>query len=120
MKFENLILIIIFAVYIVSIIFKKVRAASKVAKKETDRGRPEWKDKLDKFSVDDIIKLLGPGRMDESGDFTKGAGLNDEQITRLLNITGWDDPNSGAVGAAGGITIDNIQRLMGVSLPHTN
>ncbi len=67
-------------------------------------------DKLDKFSVDDIIKLLGPGRMDESGDFTKGAGLNDEQITRLLNITGWDDPKSGAVGAAGGITIDNIQR----------
>jgi flagellar biosynthesis GTPase FlhF len=50
MKFENLILIIIFAVYIVSFILKKVRAASKAAKKETARGRPGWKEKLDKFS----------------------------------------------------------------------
>jgi histidyl-tRNA synthetase len=33
-------------------------------------------DKLDKFPVDEVMKLLGPGRMDESGDFTKGAGLD--------------------------------------------
>jgi len=50
MKFENFILIIIFAVYIVSFILKKVRADSKAAKKETAGRRPKWKEKLDKFS----------------------------------------------------------------------
>ena len=36
-------------------------------------------DKLDKFPVDEVRKLLGPGRWDGGeegkGDFTKGAGL---------------------------------------------
>ncbi len=36
-------------------------------------------DKLDKFSADEVRKLLGPGRWDGGeegkGDFTKGAGL---------------------------------------------
>ncbi|MCD2179152.1 histidine--tRNA ligase [Rhizobium sp. C1] len=37
-------------------------------------------DKLDKFGVEGVKLLLGEGRKDESGDFTKGAGLNSEQI----------------------------------------
>ncbi|MCD2180642.1 histidine--tRNA ligase [Rhizobium sp. GN54] len=37
-------------------------------------------DKLDKFGPEGVRLLLGEGRKDESGDFTKGAGLNDEQI----------------------------------------
>jgi len=41
-------------------------------------------DKMDKFPVEEIRKLLGPGRLDESGDFTRGAGLDDEQIDCLL------------------------------------
>ncbi|WP_024276372.1 histidine--tRNA ligase [Hyphomicrobium sp. 802] len=41
-------------------------------------------DKLDKFSKEDVALLLGPGRKDESGDFTKGAGLNSDQIDALL------------------------------------
>ncbi|HLP69575.1 MAG TPA: HisS family protein [Rhizobium sp.] len=41
-------------------------------------------DKLDKFGVEGVKLLLGEGRKDESGDFTKGAGLNDEQIQPLL------------------------------------
>ncbi len=41
-------------------------------------------DKMDKFPVEEIRKLLGPGRLDESGDFTKGAGLNEVAIERLL------------------------------------
>jgi histidyl-tRNA synthetase len=32
-------------------------------------------DKLDKFGVEGVELLLGEGRKDESGDFTKGAGL---------------------------------------------
>jgi histidyl-tRNA synthetase len=41
-------------------------------------------DKLDRLGRDGVRQLLGAGRKDESGDFTKGAGLNEEQITRLL------------------------------------
>jgi histidyl-tRNA synthetase len=40
-------------------------------------------DKLDKFGPEGVKLLLGPGRKDESGDFTKGAGLSDEQINSL-------------------------------------
>ena len=40
-------------------------------------------DKLDKFSSEEVYKLLGAGRMDESGDFTKGAGLDSKQILLL-------------------------------------
>jgi histidyl-tRNA synthetase len=32
-------------------------------------------DKLDRLGIDGVRQLLGPGRKDESGDFTKGAGL---------------------------------------------
>jgi histidyl-tRNA synthetase len=41
-------------------------------------------DKLDKFGVEGVRLLLGDGRKDESGDFTKGAGLNEEQSAIVL------------------------------------
>ncbi len=41
-------------------------------------------DKLDKFGVEGVRLLLGEGRKDESGDFTKGAQLSDAQVERLL------------------------------------
>jgi histidyl-tRNA synthetase len=34
--------------------------------------------------VDGVAALLGAGRKDESGDFTKGAGLTAEQIARVM------------------------------------
>jgi histidyl-tRNA synthetase len=43
-------------------------------------------DKLDKFPRGEVEKLLGPGRMDESGDFTKGAGLDSWQIGCVLDF----------------------------------
>ena len=36
-------------VYVASIIFKKMRAASKAGEKEIDKKPPEWKEKLDQF-----------------------------------------------------------------------
>ncbi|UVD57523.1 histidine--tRNA ligase [Rhizobium sp. Pop5] len=45
-------------------------------------------DKLDKFGPDGVSLLLGSGRKDESGDFTKGAGLNQEQIDKVLFFVG--------------------------------
>ncbi len=41
-------------------------------------------DKYDRLGQRGVGALLGPGRKDESGDFTKGAGLNDQQIHVLL------------------------------------
>ena len=41
-------------------------------------------DKLDRLGVGGVRELLGEGRKDESGDFTKGAGLTDDQIRKVL------------------------------------
>ncbi len=41
-------------------------------------------DKMDKFPVEEIRKLLTVGRKDESGDFTKGAGLDDDQVEAIF------------------------------------
>ncbi len=41
-------------------------------------------DKFDRLGIDGVKQLLGDGRKDESGDFTKGAGLGAEQIERVL------------------------------------
>ena len=46
-------------------------------------------DKLDRLGIDGVRMLLGKGRKDESGDFTKGAELSDSQIeTIVAAITG--------------------------------
>lgn len=41
-------------------------------------------DKLDKFGTSGVADLLGAGRMDESGDFTKGAGLDAAAVKQVL------------------------------------
>jgi histidyl-tRNA synthetase len=43
-------------------------------------------DKYDRLGVEGVRQLLGPGREDESGDFTKGAALGDEQAEFVLNV----------------------------------
>ena len=46
-------------------------------------------DKLDRLGIDGVKMLLGKGRKDESGDFTKGAELTDPQIAAIVAaITG--------------------------------
>jgi histidyl-tRNA synthetase len=40
-------------------------------------------DKLDRLGLEAVRQLLGPGRKDESGDFTKGAGLSDVQNVQI-------------------------------------
>jgi histidyl-tRNA synthetase len=63
-------------------------------------------DKLDKFSLDEVRKLLGEGRWDGGaegkGDFTKGAGLNSEQVNGLLDLFG---PGGVAGHGMGGVSI---------------
>src|ERR1700692_50021 len=43
-------------------------------------------DKLDRLGPDDVRELLGKGRKDESGDFTKGAAISDLQAEFLLAV----------------------------------
>jgi histidyl-tRNA synthetase len=45
-------------------------------------------DKFDKFGVDGVRLLLGQGRKDESGDFTKGAGLSERDIETVISVFG--------------------------------
>jgi histidyl-tRNA synthetase len=66
-------------------------------------------DKLDRLGIEGVRLLLGAGRKDESGDFTKGAGLEPtavEQVLALLN--GASDqyalnPSNGRVGFGDGV-----------------
>jgi histidyl-tRNA synthetase len=43
-------------------------------------------DKYDRLGLEGVELLLGGGRKDESGDFTKGALLNDQQIWRVTQL----------------------------------
>jgi histidyl-tRNA synthetase len=43
-------------------------------------------DKLDRLGIGGVAQLLGAGRRDESGDFTKGAGLRASDIDRVLGF----------------------------------
>ena len=75
-------------------------------------------DKLDKFSLDDVRKLLGLGRWDGGeqgkGDFTKGAGLNDVGINRIINFIGWGESGSGARSQflSNAVTIANLKKYV--------
>ncbi|OCC01354.1 histidine--tRNA ligase [Labrys sp. WJW] len=42
-------------------------------------------DKFDRLGLEGVRALLGTGRKDESGDFTKGAGLDDSQAQTILD-----------------------------------
>jgi histidyl-tRNA synthetase len=41
-------------------------------------------DKMDRMGTQGVRALLGAGRKDESGDFTKGAGLGIEQVEKIM------------------------------------
>ncbi|WP_374829561.1 histidine--tRNA ligase [Paenochrobactrum pullorum] len=62
-------------------------------------------DKLDKFGEVGVKLLLGEGRRDESGDFTKGAGLDATAIAKVLEFT--------AAGSEDGQeTIANLRKVV--------
>ena len=56
-------------------------------------------DKLDRLGVDGVRDLLGPGRRDESGDYTKGAGLPDGIIEHVLAYASHSVPRTGQTGS---------------------
>ncbi|MET0272416.1 MAG: histidine--tRNA ligase [Phenylobacterium sp.] len=65
-------------------------------------------DKLDRLGPDAVRLLLGEGRKDESGDFTKGAGLNASAAERVIAFT--------AAGVGGrSATLDALANVVGGS-----
>lgn len=48
-------------------------------------------DKIDRLGEEGVRALLGAGRKDESGDFTKGAGLSDEQAEVVMGFVSASD-----------------------------
>jgi histidyl-tRNA synthetase len=45
-------------------------------------------DKLDRLGLEGVIELLGEGRVDESGDHTKGAGLDTVSVQAIAALLG--------------------------------
>ncbi len=65
-------------------------------------------DKLDRLGVDGVRLLLGAGRKDESGAFTKGAGLSTAAIDAVIAFVE-------AGGAGRSATLDRLSNVIGGS-----
>ncbi|TAL81784.1 MAG: histidine--tRNA ligase [Beijerinckiaceae bacterium] len=72
-------------------------------------------DKLDKFGFEGVAQLLGPGRKDESGDFTKGAGLDDGAISRVLSFSGAKVSGGASSAGASDVALVNLQESVASS-----
>jgi histidyl-tRNA synthetase len=62
-------------------------------------------DKLDRLGAEGVRQLLGEGRKDESGDFTKGAGLAAGAIDRVLAFVE-------SKGVDAGATLANLAKVV--------
>ncbi len=65
-------------------------------------------DKLDRLGPEGVRALLGAGRKDDSGDFTKGAGLSESQAEVVLGFVG-------AGRETGAETVARLRELVGTS-----
>jgi histidyl-tRNA synthetase len=74
--------------YVVKVNSRKVLDGVREALSISDDG--QWLtvmraiDKLDRLGIEGVKQLLGEGRKDESGDFTKGAGLRTADIALVV------------------------------------
>jgi histidyl-tRNA synthetase len=66
-------------------------------------------DKIDRLGPEGVRALLGEGRKDESGDFTKGAGLTDTQAEVVMGFTT-------AKRDTGAETVARLRELVGASV----
>ena len=65
-------------------------------------------DKLDRLGPEGVRALLGEGRKDESGDYTKGAGLSADAAERILAFTA-------ARAGTNAQTVENLAAAVGTS-----
>ena len=71
-------------------LFEKLKIVSKDQISTTLRAL----DKIDRLGWSEAKKLLGEGRKDKSGDYTKGANLNDDQVKIIEDSLKNKNPNS--------------------------
>ena len=70
-------------------------------------------DKLDRLGLEGVRALLGEGRKDDSGDFTEGAGLSDDQTGPILQFLDIGlGVNSGS-GSSTATTLAALRELVG-------
>src|SRR6201996_8654901 len=74
-------------------------------------------DKLDRLGISGVQQLLGEGRKDESGDFTKGAGLSRADIALVVGSVeqgSAPDPRllESKIGKDGRDELDEISRIV--------
>jgi histidyl-tRNA synthetase len=77
-------------------------------------------DKLDRLGISGVQQLLGDGRKDESGDFTKGAGLKAEDIALVVGAIEQGTQidarlRDSKVGQEGRDELDAISKLVSAS-----
>ncbi|MGC2056499.1 MAG: histidine--tRNA ligase [Pseudolabrys sp.] len=69
-------------------------------------------DKLDRLGIEGVKMLLGKGRKDESGDFTKGAELSDSQIAGIVAAITGTPGQTGDARGPGELELSEIATLM--------
>ena len=73
-------------------------------------------DKLDRLGPEAVRLLLGPGRKDESGDFTKGAGLDAKSVDRVLAfVSAGGERRSDVCATLERLVADNAEGRAGVA-----
>ena len=72
-------------------------------------------DKLDRLGIEGVKMLLGKGRKDESGDFTKGAELSDSQIAGIVAAITGTSGHAGDAGTPGEEELSEIAKLVRAS-----
>ena len=84
-------------------------------------------DKLDRLGVNGVTALLGEGRKDESGDYTKGAGLSPADVGVVLGVVeqrnDWHETIAAAdiylakseIGQKGVAELEEIAKLVAAS-----
>jgi histidyl-tRNA synthetase len=111
--------------YVVKVNNRKVLDGVRDVLGITDDGR--WLtvmravDKLDRLGIGGVKQLLGEGRKDESGDFTKGAGLNEADIALVVaSVEQGDGPidarlPDSKIGQQGREELEDIGKLVAAS-----
>jgi histidyl-tRNA synthetase len=69
-------------------------------------------DKLDRLGIDGVRMLLGKGRKDDSGDFTKGADLSDAQVEIVVGAITGAVTQASTQAAAGEAELAEIGKLI--------
>jgi histidyl-tRNA synthetase len=70
-------------------------------------------DKFDRLGERGVTALLGEGRKDDSGDFTKGAGLNADQIAQVMTLLTGSTDTASLAGMEDLTAIKNITAAAG-------